>query len=251
VAKVAQVTGGAKRIGRAISLRLGRAGYAVAIHGRGPSEEAEALRVELTANGGLAAIVTGDLADPAAVDRLIPQAREALGPVKLLVNNASVFLPDDVRRLDLATWERHFAVNLRAPTFLAAAFAAQVPPEAEGAVVNILDQRVWRPTPQFFSYTLTKAALHTATKTMAQALAPRIRVNAVGPGPTLMSTRQTPEDFARQVAALPLGTGPTPDDIAEAVLMLANARTVTGQMIAPDSGQHLAWETPDVVGVSE
>jgi NAD(P)-dependent dehydrogenase (short-subunit alcohol dehydrogenase family) len=251
VAKVALVTGGAKRIGRAISLRLGRAGYAVAIHGRGPSEEAEALRVELTANGGLAAIVTGDLADPAAVDRLIPQAREALGPVKLLVNNASVFLPDDVRRLDLATWERHFAVNLRAPTFLAAVFAAQVPPEAEGAVVNILDQRVWRPTPQFFSYTLTKAALHTATKTMAQALAPRIRVNAVGPGPTLMSTRQTPEDFARQVAALPLGTGPTPDDIAEAVLMLANARTVTGQMIAPDSGQHLAWETPDVVGVSE
>ena len=251
MAKVALVTGGAKRIGRAISLRLGRAGYAVAIHGRGPSEEAEALRVELTANGGLAAIVTGDLADPAAVDRLIPQAREALGPVKLLVNNASVFLPDDVRRLDLATWERHFAVNLRAPTFLAAAFAAQVPPEAEGAVVNILDQRVWRPTPQFFSYTLTKAALHTATKTMAQALAPRIRVNAVGPGPTLMSTRQTPEDFARQVAALPLGTGPTPDDIAEAVLMLANARTVTGQMIAPDSGQHLAWETPDVVGVSE
>ena len=251
MAKVALVTGGAKRIGRAISLRLGRAGYAVAIHGRGPSEEAEALRVELTANGGLAAIVTGDLADPAAMDRLIPQAREALGPVKLLVNNASVFLPDDVRRLDLATWERHFAVNLRAPTFLAAAFAAQVPPEAEGAVVNILDQRVWRPTPQFFSYTLTKAALHTATKTMAQALAPRIRVNAVGPGPTLMSTRQTPEDFARQVAALPLGTGPTPDDIAEAVLMLANARTVTGQMIAPDSGQHLAWETPDVVGVSE
>lgn len=251
MAKVALVTGGAKRIGRAISLRLGRAGYAVAIHGRGPSEEAEALRVELTANGGLAAIVTGDLADPAAVDRLIPQAREALGPVKLLVNNASVFLPDDVRRLDLATWERHFAVNLRAPTFLAAAFAAQVPPEAEGAVVNILDQRVWRPTPQSFSYTLTKAALHTATKTMAQALAPRIRVNAVGPGPTLMSTRQTPEDFARQVAALPLGTGPTPDDIAEAVLMLANARTVTGQMIAPDSGQHLAWETPDVVGVSE
>jgi NAD(P)-dependent dehydrogenase (short-subunit alcohol dehydrogenase family) len=251
VSKVALVTGGAKRIGRAISLRLGRAGYAVAIHGRGPSEEAEALRVELTANGGLAAIVTGDLADPAAVDRLIPQAREALGPVKLLVNNASVFLPDDVRRLDLATWERHFAVNLRAPTFLAAVFAAQVPPEAEGAVVNILDQRVWRPTPQFFSYTLTKAALYTATKTMAQALAPRIRVNAVGPGPTLMSTRQTPEDFARQVAALPLGTGPTPDDIAEAVLMLANARTVTGQMIAPDSGQHLAWETPDVVGVSE
>ena len=198
-----------------------------------------------------AAIVTGDLADPAAVDRLVPQARAALGPVTLLVNNASVFLPDDVRGLDPAVWEHHFAVNLRAPVFLAGAFAAQVPPEGEGAVVNILDQRVWKLTPQFFSYTLAKAALRTATITMAQALAPRVRVNAVGPGPTLMSARQDPEAFARQTAALPLGTGPTPEDIAEAVLMLAEARTVTGQMIAPDGGQHLAWQTPDVVGVSE
>jgi NAD(P)-dependent dehydrogenase (short-subunit alcohol dehydrogenase family) len=250
MAKVALVTGGAKRIGRAISLRLGRAGYAVAIHGREPSAEAETLRAELAAGGG-AAIVTGDLADAAAVDRLIPQAREALGPVTLLVNNASVFLPDDVRGLDPAVWEHHFAVNLRAPVFLAGAFAAQVPPEGEGAVVNILDQRVWKLTPQFFSYTLAKAALHTATITMAQALAPRVRVNAVGPGPTLMSARQDPEAFARQTAALPLGTGPAPEDIAEAVLMLAEARTVTGQMIAPDGGQHLAWQTPDVVGVSE
>jgi NAD(P)-dependent dehydrogenase (short-subunit alcohol dehydrogenase family) len=250
MAKVALVTGGAKRIGRAISLRLGRAGYAVAIHGREPSAEAETLRAELAAGGG-AAIVTGDLADPAAVDRLIPQARGALGPVTLLVNNASVFLPDDVRGLDPAVWEHHFAVNLRAPVFLAGAFAAQVPPEGEGAVVNILDQRVWKLTPQFFSYTLAKAGLRTATITMAQALAPRVRVNAVGPGPTLMSARQDPEAFARQTAALPLGMGPTPEDIAEAVLMLAEARTVTGQMIAPDGGQHLAWQTPDVVGISE
>jgi NAD(P)-dependent dehydrogenase (short-subunit alcohol dehydrogenase family) len=251
MAKVALVTGGAKRIGRAIALRLGRAGYAVAIHGRSPSAEAEVIRAELRAAGSGAAIVTGDLADPAAVDRLVPQAREALGPVTLLVNNASVFLPDDVRRLDPAVWERHFAVNLRAPTFLASAFAAQLPPDIAGAVVNILDQRVWKLTPQFFSYTLAKAALRTATVTMAQALAPQVRVNAVGPGPTLMSARQDPEAFARQVAGLPLGTGPTPEDIAEAVLMLAEARTVTGQMIAPDGGQHLAWQTPDVVGVSE
>lgn len=248
---VALVTGGAKRIGRAISLRLGQEGYAVAIHVRVPGADAEALRDELTADGAAAAVVTGDLADPGEVDRLVPAAREALGPVTLLVNNASVFVADDVRALDPGIWERHFAVNLRAPVFLAGALAAQLAPDAEGAVVNILDQRVWKLTPQFFSYTLTKAALHTATTTMAQALAPRIRVNAVGPGPTVKSARQTPEEFAQQVAALPLGTGPTPEEIAGAVAMLAAARTVTGQMIALDGGQHLAWETPDVTGVGE
>ena len=248
---VALVTGGAKRIGRAISLRLGQEGYAVAIHVRVPGAEAEALRDELTANGAAAAVVTGDLCDPAEVGRLMPAAREALGPVTLLVNNASLFVADDVRALDAGLWERHFAVNLRAPVFLAGALAAQLPPDAEGAVVNMLDQRVWKLTPQFFSYTLTKAALQTATKTMAQALAPRIRVNAVGPGPTVKNARQTPEEFARQVAALPLGTGPTPEEIAGAVAMLAAARTVTGQMIALDGGQHLAWETPDVTGVGE
>lgn len=246
---VALVTGGSKRIGRAISLRLSRAGYAVAIHGRAPSAEADSLRDELAAGGAPAAVVTGDLADPAAVARLVPDARDALGPVTLLVNNASAFLPDDLERLDPATWEHHFAVNLRAPVFLAAAFAAQAPTGA--AIVNILDQRVWKPTPHFFSYALTKAALHAATRTMAQALAPRVRVNAVGPGPTLMSARQAPDDFDRLLSTLPLGAGPTPEEIGEAVLWLAEARTVTGQMIALDGGQHLAWETPDVVGITE
>ena len=142
-------------------------------------------------------------------------------------------------------------VNLRAPAFLARDLARQLPEGAEGCVVNIIDQRVWKLTPQFFSYTLTKSALHTATKTMAQALAPRIRVNAIGPGPTLMGARQEEEDFAKQNAAVLLGRGPSPDEIADAVIFLARAKSVTGQMIAVDGGQHLAWETPDVAGLKE
>ena len=195
-----------------------------------------------------AAVLGADLADPAAVAGLVPAARAALGPLGVLVNNASVFEPDAVGGLDLALWERHFAVNLRAPVFLAEAFAAQV--EGEGAVVNLIDQRVWKLTPRFFSYTLSKAALWTATRTLAQALAPRVRVNGIGPGPTFASARQAPEDFARQQAALPLGRGPSPEEIATAVRFLIEARTVTGQMIALDGGQHLAWQTPDA-GIRE
>jgi NAD(P)-dependent dehydrogenase (short-subunit alcohol dehydrogenase family) len=169
----------------------------------------------------------------------------------LLVNNASLFEPDEVQSLHAALWERHFAVNLRAPAFLTRDFAHQVPDGQEGAVVNIIDQRVWKPNPQFFSYTLSKSALLTATRTMAQALAPRIRVNAIGPGPTLTSSRQSDGDFARQGEALPLRRPSTPEDIAEAVAFLAKARSVTGQMLAVDGGQHLAWETPDVLAVRE
>ena len=135
--------------------------------------------------------------------------------------------------------------------FLARDFAEQVREGGEGAIVNVVDQRVWKPTPQFFSYTLSKSALFTATLTMAQAFAPRIRVNAVGPGPTLASSRQRQDDFARQGASVPLGHGPRPEEIAEAVLFLANAKSVTGQTLAVDSGQHLAWETPDVLAAAE
>ncbi len=155
-----------------------------------------------------------------------------MGPLTRLVNNASVFEPDEIETTGEETWSRHFEVNLRAPVFLARDFAHQVPVGREGAVVNIIDQRVLSPNPLFFSYTLSKAALFTATKTMAQALAPRIRVNAVGPGPTLPSSRQSADDIARQSVAVPLGGGPSPEDIAEAVLFLANARKVTGQMLA-------------------
>ena len=250
--KAALVTGGAQRIGRGIVERLAREGYGIAIHCRRSADVAEGIASRIEAAGGRAVVVKGDLADASAVDRLVDDAVSALGiPLTLLVNNASEFEPDEVETLSQDRWDRHFAVNLRAPAFLARDFARQLPADREGSIVNIVDQRVWKLTPQFFSYTLTKAALFTATQTMAQALAPRIRVNAIGPGPTLANERQGDEDFNKQAQAVLLGHGGTPDEIAEAVVYLAGARSVTGQMIAVDGGQHLAWETPDVAGIKE
>ncbi|MBD2745099.1 SDR family oxidoreductase [Microvirga sp. BT688] len=249
--KAALVTGGAQRIGRRIVERLAAEGYAVAIHCRRSTSDAEHLAAQIRRAGGRAVVVQADLADGEAVARLVPEAVRALGPLTLLVNNASEFEPDEVGTLSQERWDRHFAVNLRAPAFLARDFAHQLPVEGCGCIVNIVDQRVWKLTPQFFSYTLTKAALFTATQTMAQALAPRIRVNAIGPGPTLSNVRQGDEDFNKQSGAVLLGHGGTPDEIADAVLYLAEARSVTGQMIAVDGGQHLAWETPDVAGIRE
>jgi NAD(P)-dependent dehydrogenase (short-subunit alcohol dehydrogenase family) len=165
----------------------------------------------------------------------------------LLVNSASLFEADDIHALDMALWERQFSVNLRAPAILASAFANALPKGAHGAIVNILDQRVWKPTPRNFSYTLTKSALFTATRTMAQALGPRIRVNAVAPGPALKAARQSQENFDRQVASTLLKRPSGPEDIAAAVLYLVMAKAVTGQMIAVDSGQHLAWAEDDFV----
>lgn len=249
--KAALVTGGAQRIGRAIVERLAVEDYAVAIHCRRSTDEAERMAARIRAAGGKAVVVQGDLAEGDAVERLVPEAVRALGPLTLLVNNASEFEPDEAETLSQERWDRHFAVNLRAPVFLARDFARQLPAEGRGCIVNIVDQRVWKLTPQFFSYTLTKAALFTATQTMAQALAPRIRVNAIGPGPTLSNVRQGDDDFAKQSSAVLLGHGGTPDEIADAVLYLEQARSVTGQMIAVDGGQHLAWETPDVAGIRE
>jgi len=249
--KTALITGGAQRIGRRIVERLAGEGYAVAIHCRRSADEAEHMAAQIRQAGGRASVVQADLADGDSVGRLVSETVQAVGPLTLLVNNASEFEPDEVETLSQERWDRHFAVNLRAPAFLARDFAHQLPAEGNGCIVNIVDQRVWKLTPQFFSYTLTKAALFTATQTMAQALAPRIRVNAIGPGPTLSNVRQGDEDFAKQSSAVPLGHGGTPDEIADAVLYLAGARSVTGQMIAVDGGQHLAWETPDVAGIRE
>jgi NAD(P)-dependent dehydrogenase (short-subunit alcohol dehydrogenase family) len=251
VMRTALVTGGARRIGEAIVKRLAPEGWAVAIHCHRSGHEAKALDRAIQAAGGRAAIIEADLADAAAASSIIAQAGAALGPLTLLVNNASVFEPDDIFSLEEAVWERHLGVNLRAPVFLARDFAAQLPDGVDGAIINVIDQRVLKPTPHFLSYTLSKSALFTATQTMAQALAPRIRVNAVGPGPTLASSRQRRDDFARQGASVPLGHGPNPKEIAEAVLFLATARSVTGQMIAVDGGQHLAWQTPDVLAAAE
>jgi NAD(P)-dependent dehydrogenase (short-subunit alcohol dehydrogenase family) len=248
VPRAALVTGAARRIGRAIAQALHEAGYAVAIQANRSAAEAEGLRDEITRAGGRAAVLRADLADRAAVAELVPAAVRAVGPLSLLVNNAATFEPDAIGVLDAARFDRQFAVNLRAPLFLSEAFAAQA--RGNAAIVNILDQRVFKLTPHFVSYTLAKSALHSATRMLAQALAPNVRVNAVAPGPTMASARQAAEDFARQAAAVPLRHGPTPEEIAAAVIYLAGARSVTGVTLAVDGGQHLAWQTPDT-GIAE
>jgi len=237
----ALVTGAGRRIGAAISRALFGAGYAVVLHARIRSD-AEPLAEEIAAAGGRVHIVLANLADPDAVRGLV-KAAAVFGPLALLVNNASTFEADDIATLERSRFDHTFAVNLAAPLFLSQAFAALA---GEGAaIVNIVDQRVFKPTPLFLSYALSKSALHTATTTLAQALAPKVRVNAVAPGPTLPSPRQTDAQFAEQAAALPLKKGPTPEDIAAAVLYLAQAKSVTGATIAVDGGQHIAWRTLD------
>ncbi len=192
-----------------------------------------------------------DLTDMRAAGGLIDAATEALGPVGLLVNNASIFEDDSLEDFDPDVWDRHFSVHLKAPAILSRQFAAALPHASEGLIVNVIDQRVWKLTPKYFSYTLSKSALWTATQTMAQALGPRIRVNAIGPGPTLANSRQKDSDFAAQVEGLILKKGPELGEFGAAIRYLWEARSVTGQMIALDGGQHLAWRTPDVTGMVE
>ncbi len=243
----ALVTGAGKRIGRVIALRLAKEGYALALHCNRSRQEAEILLGTIVSSGGRAAIIQADLSDVDAVSGLIHAAHAALGPVILLVNNASIFEDDRLPGLDPALLDRHFAINLRAPLILARDFAAQLPEGQSGSIVNIIDQRVLKLNPQFFSYGLSKAALFNATKTMAQALSPRIRVNGVGPGPTLANMHEGAAGLAIEASHTLLQRGSTPEDIAEAVVYLAQASAVTGQMIAVDSGQHLVWQTPDIV----
>jgi NAD(P)-dependent dehydrogenase (short-subunit alcohol dehydrogenase family) len=245
--RTALVTGGARRVGRAISLKLAEAGYAVAIHCNESVSEAEELADAIISGGGHAAVISADLADPASVEGVLPAAAAQLGPVSLLVNNASLFIADQVTAIDVPTWNRQFSVNIRAPSVLAGMMANALPDGLEGAIINILDQRVWKLTPEYYSYTLSKAAMWAATRTMAQAFAPRIRVNAVGPGPTLANQHDGQDLFLREAAGTLLGHPVGPHEIADAVLYLANARSVTGQMLAVDSGQHLGWRTPDIV----
>jgi NAD(P)-dependent dehydrogenase (short-subunit alcohol dehydrogenase family) len=243
-ARAALITGGGRRIGHAIALALSHAGYAVVLHANRSRADAETLAAEIVSAGGRAAVVLADLAVHDDVRKLVPAAA-SFGPLTLLVNSASEFEPDEIETLERARFERAIAVNLAAPLFLTQAFAAQAHDGADASVVNIVDQRVLKPTPRFLSYTLSKSALHNATTTLAQGLAPKLRVNAVAPGPTLPSPRQSDRDFAAQAASLPLERGPLPEDIAAAVLYLAQARSVTGVTIAVDGGQHLAWRTPD------
>ena len=241
----ALVTGGGKRIGKAICLELARAGFDIVIHYRGSRDAAEAVAEAVRALGRRAATVQGDLSVETEVRGVVPAAVAAIGPLAVLVNNASVFEDDRVGALGRDTWDAHIETNLRAPIVLAEAFAEQAPDG--GCIVNLLDQRVLKPDPRFFSYALSRNGLWWATRTMAQALAPRLRVNGVGPGPTLPSIHQTPGDFAAEAAATPLQKAGSPEAVAAAVRWLVDADLVTGQMIAVDGGQHLAWQTPDIV----
>jgi NAD(P)-dependent dehydrogenase (short-subunit alcohol dehydrogenase family) len=240
----ALVTGAARRIGRTLALECARAGYDVAVHFRGSRDEAHRTAEDIRALGRQAVTLRADLDLESDVEGLVDRARDALGPLTLLVNNASVFADDRLGAVTRDSWAAHMEANLRAPVFLAQAFAAQ--PDASGLIVNLLDQRVWRLNPQFFSYTLSKAALWTATRTMAQALAPRIRVNGIGPGPTLPSVHQAPGDFEAEAGGVLLERAVEPAELAAALRYLIDAPSVTGQMIAVDAGQHLGWMTPDV-----
>lgn len=243
----ALVTGGGARIGRAIALDLGRRGWKVAVQYRSSADGAQQVADEICAAGSHAVALQAHLSDPDDVRSLIPKAAEALGPLSCLINNASVFEHDTIDTVTDASWRDHMEVNLHAPLILSQAFAEQLSAR-EGNVINLLDQRVWKLTPHFLSYTVSKAGLWTLTRTLAMALAPRIRVNAIGPGPTLPSPRQTPEQFKRQCAATLLQRGATPDEICRAVGFILEIPSMTGQMIALDGGQHLAWQTPDVTG---
>ncbi|MDE2134199.1 MAG: SDR family oxidoreductase [Alphaproteobacteria bacterium] len=248
--KTVLVTGAAKRLGRAIALDLARHGWAVAIHYNASEKEARATAADAATSGGKVALLQADLSQESETAALIERAAAELGPLTALVNNASLFENDDWYSVSRDSWDKHMETNLRAPFVLSQAFAHQVPRAAHGAIVNVIDQRVLKPTPQFMSYSLSKAGLKWLTTTLAQALAPRVRVNAVGPGPTIINARQSQADFARQREATLLGRGAEPQDVCDAVRYLLEGSAVTGQMVAVDGGQHLIWQTPDV-GVRE
>ena len=235
------ITGSARRIGRAIARDLAESGWQVCVHYRRSAEDAEALVADIRRTGGSAAALAADLAVEAEVASLVPRCTDLLGTPVCLINNASEFLVDTVATMTSDTWDTHLDINLKAPVLLAKSLFLALPHDAAGNVINIIDQRVWKLTPDFFSYTISKAGLWTATRTLAQALAPRVRVNAIGPGPVLKSIHQTEADFAREAASTLLGRGPTPEEIAAAVRFILASPSLTGQMIALDGGQHLTW----------
>ena len=239
--RAALITGAARRIGRAIALDLARGGWAVAVHYNDSAEAAAEVVEEIETAGGRAVALRANLTRETEVAELVPRARDALGPLGCLVNNASVFEPDAAPTATREGWDRHLEVNLRAPLVLTQSFARALPEGSGGGVVNLLDQRVWNLTPYFLCSTLSKSGLWTLTRTLAMALAPRIRVNGIGPGPTLPSPRQSREQFERQCAEMPLGRATSPEEICAAVRFILAARAMTGQMIALDGGQHLGW----------
>ena len=240
-----------------MTLYLARRGHDVAIHYHSSAAEAEATAAEARALGVRAKTFAADLLNLDQTEALVDRAQNALGPLTVLVNNASIFEYDNLASATRSSWDRHMGSNLRAPFVLTQAFAAQAPradrsgdePRAQALVVNMIDQRVRKPTPEFMTYSLAKAGLWWLTQTSAQALAPDIRVNAIGPGPTMQGSRQSDTHFARQRAATILERGAGPADIQAALGYLLDADSVTGQLICVDGGQHLGWRTPDVLGV--
>jgi NAD(P)-dependent dehydrogenase (short-subunit alcohol dehydrogenase family) len=249
--KTALITGAAKRIGRQLSFDLADDGWNIAVHCSKSLQEGEEVVALIRAKGRNAIVVVGDLADEATPERLIRESAGQIGPITVLVNNASIFEPDEVGTISVDSWTRHQNINLRAPVMLAQAFARQLPDGEHGNIINIIDQRVWKLTPKFFSYTMSKSGLWTATRTLAQALAPSVRVNAIGPGPALPSVRMDEEEFHKQVKLTLLGRGTSPAEISAAAKFILSQPALTGQMIALDGGQHLLWQTADVVEVQE
>lgn len=245
----ALVTGAARRVGRAIAIRLARDGWAVAVHYNGSAADAESCVQEIETAGGRAMALQANLADEGQVATMVARASDALGPLGCLVNNASTFVLDTIETATRESWDQHLEPNLRAPFLLSQDFAKGLPADSGGCIVNVIDQRVWNLTPYFVSYTVSKAGLWTLTRSLAMALAPRIRVNAIGPGPTLPSPRQSDAQFARQEAHMPLGRGTTPEEIADTVVFLTKAHAMTGQMLALDGGQHLGWAQPGEDGL--
>ena len=247
--KAALITGAARRIGRHLAINLASNGIAIVVHHNGSDAAAAEVVEEITNSGGVATSIQADLSDHEQASSLVKLAAQKLRqPIDLLINNASIFEKDTLATLTSESWDLHQAVNLKAPVLLTQAFAKQLPNGNKGSVINIIDQRVLKLNPQYMSYTAAKAGLYAVTKTMAQALAGQgIRVNAIGPGPTLANERQTAAEFAAEAASVPLGTGPSLDEIAAGVRFLLETPSVTGQMIALDGGQHLAWRTKDIL----
>ena len=244
IPRTALVTGAAHRIGRAIALDLAEQGFDLAIHYNRSGDAAEELAAHIRGMGRRAATLAADLGREEDTASLIDRAAESLGPVGVLVNNASRFEYDVWDKVSRESWDIHMEANLRAPFLLSQAMARTLPEDAEGVIVNLLDQRVWNLTPYFVTYTLSKAGLWALTQTLALALAPRIRVNGIGPGPTLKSERQNDDHFRMQWDATPLQHGASAQEIAAGVRYILTAHSMTGQMIALDGGEHLGWAQP-------
>ena len=250
--RAALVTGAGRRIGRAIALALASDGFAVALHCHQSADETGTLRDEIRSAGGSAEVLRANLGSEVETQALANQAADVVGPIGVLINNASLFERDEALDATRESWDAHMAVNLRAPFVLTQAIARALPADETGVVINLLDQRVWNMSPHFVSYSVSKYALWGLTQSLALALAPRIRVNGIGPGPALPSARQTQDQFDAQCASLPLRRGTDPDEIAAAVSFIIATPAMTGQMIALDGGQHLAWRhTPDAPGLVE